>query len=118
MRAGLDLEHVPVSDADLITIGSRNNAADPGGRHYYLFHIATDRPDTPFCFEEAVGGGPSPGGGAICLSLSGLDTWRGDWRSHLAKAGCGWVTDVVNSHRAQGTAAVVAAILQQRASAR
>ena len=112
------MQHAPIADADLITIGSHNNATSPGGHHYYLFHIATDRPDWPFCFEESVGGGYAPGGGVICLSLAQLDAWPGHWRDHLVRAGCGWVADVVDTHRPQGQAAVVAAILKRHAVVR
>lgn len=109
------LQIKPVSELTLITIGSKNNATPPG-HHYYLFHIATDQPDKPFCFEESVGGGHAAGGGAICLALLELYGWPGDWKDHLTKAGCGWVAEVIDSRLDQDTLTVVTEILKRHES--
>lgn len=105
----------PISDLKLITIGSKNYVPEPG-HHYYLFHIATDGADKPFCFEESIGGGHAAGGGAICLALHELDAWPGEWRDHLAKAGCSWVADVIDSRLGDDTQGVVDEILKRHAS--
>jgi len=105
----------PVSDLKLITIGSKNNVPQPG-HHYYMFHLASDQADKPFCFEESVGGGHTAGGGAICLALHELDAWPGEWRDHLTKAGCGWVADVIDSRRDDDTQSVVDEILKRHGS--
>lgn len=106
------MSHQPVSDLELITIGSQNSVPAPG-HHYYLFHIAIDRLDTPFCFEESVGGGHAAGGGAICLGLHELDSWPGAWRNHLHMAGCSWVADLIDGRRDDNVNALVAAILDR-----
>lgn len=106
------MPHQPVSDLALITIGSQNSVPPPG-HHFYLFHIATDRPDTPFCFEESIGGGHAAGGGAICLGLDELDGWPGDWRDHLHRAGCGWVAGLIGARKDDNIEALVAAILDR-----
>lgn len=106
------MPHQPVSDLALITIGSQNSVPAPG-HHYYLFHIAIDRPDTPFCFEESIGGGHAAGGGAICLGLHELDGWPGDWRDHLRRAGCGWVAELIDSRKDDNVHTLVAVILER-----
>lgn len=88
----------------------------PLGNHVYLFHIATDQPDTPLCFEEVVGGEHAAGGGAICLGLHELDGWPSDSRDHLTRAGCGWVATVIEAQVDDDTAAIVAAILPRHAA--
>ena len=108
-----DVSNVPAANEVLITIGARNNAPSPGGQHDYLFHIALERPGRPFCFEESVGRGPAPGGGAICLSLSELDAWPGNWRDHLVRAGCGWVAEVIDAHGPDDHTAVITEILKR-----
>lgn len=106
------MSHQPVSDLKLITVGSQNSVQAPG-HHYYMFHIAIDLPDTPFCFEESVGGGHAAGGGAICLGLTELDGWAGNWRDHINKAGCGWAVEVIDRRLDNNVKAVVETILRR-----
>ncbi|WP_296254920.1 MULTISPECIES: hypothetical protein [unclassified Pseudomonas] len=95
-----------------IRIGWRNAVSLPG-HWFYQFHIDTTTPDEPFCFEEWVGGGHAPGGGVKRLALRDLDGWIGNWREHAAKAGCGWVVDIIDSRSSDDTQAVIEQILSR-----
>ncbi|MBV4476931.1 hypothetical protein [Pseudomonas botevensis] len=99
----------------MIEIGSRNNV--PTSQHpfhdIYLFHIDPSRPDTPFCFEQSMGGGHMEHGGARFLALDELDGWPGDWREHLKKADCVWVAELIDAHPGADQATLVALILQR-----
>lgn len=86
---------------NLVTIGSQNNAPTPyhPTHHVYCFHIDTSESERPFCFEEIVGGGHVTQGGAVLLNRPELEGWPGDWRDHLARAGCVWVAELIDEQR-------------------
>ncbi|MBI6621547.1 hypothetical protein YA0783_24985 [Pseudomonas corrugata] len=105
----------PAPEPGWITIGAKNNAVPPG-HWFYLFHIVPDQPDKPFCFEESVGGGHTAGGGAIQLSLFELDGWPGEWRKHVAKAGCPWVAEIIDSRLNDDVQSLITAIRARRNS--
>jgi len=102
----------------MIEIGRRNIA--PAAQHpfhdIYLFHIDPAKPETPFCFEQSMGGGHMEHGGARFLALNELDAWCGDWRDHLSKADCAWVAELIDANRHADQATLVEWILQRHAA--
>jgi hypothetical protein len=102
----------------MIEIGRRNIA--PASQHpfhdIYLFHIDPEKPETPFCFEQSMGGGHMEHGGARFLALDELDAWCGDWREHLSKADCAWVAELIDANPHADQATLVAWILQRHTS--
>lgn len=101
----------------MIEIGRRNIA--PASQHpfhdIYLFHIDPGKPDTPFCFEQSMGGGHMEHGGARFLARDELDGWSGDWREHLRKADCAWVAELIDASPQADQATLVTMILQRHA---
>lgn len=93
-----------------ITVSSQNNV-DPPGHWFYLFYVVPEQPKKPFCFEESVGGAHTSGGGAIQLGLHKLDDWLGNWRSHVAKAGCAWVAEAIDNRQYDDAQILICLIL-------
>ncbi len=61
------------------------------------FSIAIDSAQ-PFRFEQSIRGGCS------MLALHELETWRGDCRADASKAGCAWVTPLLDEALRSGHA--------------
>jgi hypothetical protein len=82
-------------------IAQRNIA--PSAEHpthdVYGFDLATQPTARPFRFWQSTGGGHGDSGGAIELGLQELETWPGDWRLHLERAGCSWVIGLIEEAR-------------------
>ncbi|MBV4488387.1 hypothetical protein HU727_022640 [Pseudomonas sp. SWRI153] len=99
----------------MIEIGRRNNAPSSQQPFHdiYLFHIDPSKPDTPFCFEQSIGGGHMEHGGARFLARDELDAWPGEWREHLKKADCAWVAELIDAHPQTDQAKLVSMILQR-----
>ncbi len=100
--------------AGRVLLGQRNVA--PSAAHakhdVYYVEIAPDEPSRAFCFGQSIGGGHAEQGGEICLALNQLESWPGDWRQHLHKAGCASLQPWFERGIANGdTAATVAELL-------
>jgi len=92
--------------ASRICISARNVApSDDHATHdVYSFSLALHAPERPFGFEQSIRGGHAESGGAIELSLEGLESWKGDWRWHVTQAGCAWVIPILERGLASGNA--------------
>jgi hypothetical protein len=84
---------------NLIEIGKKNVAPSKDDLHHdvYVFFVDLSSSEKPFWFEQSIGGGLADRGGAIALSLQQLESWSGDWRSHLQNAGCEWVIPLLQA---------------------
>ena len=82
---------------DMIEIGGRNIAPSEGDarHHWFYFSLNPNDPEKPFVFSESLGGGHGDRGGQIALGSKDLPSWAGDWREHVAFAGCAWVQPIL-----------------------
>ncbi len=51
----------------------------------------------PFVLTQSIGGGHAESGGSASLSSAELRAWPGDWRTHLERAGCSWVIEIIDA---------------------
>lgn len=87
-----------------VALGQRNHApsADHPSHDIYGVDVACASAPASLRLWQSIGGGHGERGGSITLALGELPGWVGDWRQHLARAGCAWAIPLLQAALVDG----------------